>query len=181
MNKRPALKKQYLVVFILSELVKQLFDCPLVPQNNVGEQAKYPFVTYSFTDPHQDTTADHRSDQMIVTMLFDCHTQDYFKANEMAETLRDTLVSSDGYRRYFTQADVVPQEPAGGSDIGDHTAQLFGYRYDNAVGFYYAFLVSHADTTVDEKSLNFTFDESIIESVKANSLIDDDSINASKF
>lgn len=156
MNKRPALTKQYLVVFVLANLVDQLLNCSLVPQNNAGEQKRYPFVTYNFVDLHRDTTADHKSDQFDCTLQIEVHANDLMKSMSMAEQLRDALVSDNGYREYFTQAYVVPHEPDTNSDIQDHTISLFGINYDYTIGFDYGFQVSHAELIWQDADLNFT-------------------------
>lgn len=154
-NKRPALNKQYLVVFILAKLVDQLLNCSLVPQNNAGEQKRYPFVTYNFVDLHRDTTADHKADQFDCTIQIEVHHNNQFQSMGMAEKLRNAIVSSSEYRRFFTQAYVVPHEPQTSSDIQDHTVSLFGINYDYTFGFDYDFQVSHADITWDDKDLKF--------------------------
>lgn len=181
MSKRPALTKQYLVVFILAKLVDELLNCSLVPQNNAGEQKKFPFVTYNFVDLHRDTTYDHRADQFNCTVQIEVHHTDQFQSMEMAEKIRDAIVDSSGYRRFFTQAYVVPHEPPTNSDIQDHTISLFGMNYDYTFGFDYSFMVSRADITWTDEDLNFDYDgEPAIESIKATNKDDGKTIKAEK-
>lgn len=180
-SRRPALRKQYLVVFILSKLTEQLIDCSLVPQNNAGEQKKYPFVTYNFVEAHRDTTYDHRPDQFDCTLQIEAHSNDQYKSMELVEKLREALVDLDGYRRFFTQAYVVPHEPSTNSSIQDHTISMFGITYDYTFGFDYAFTVGHADTEFKEEDLNFEYDgEPAIESIKAVNALDNTEIRADK-
>lgn len=180
-NKRPALTKQYLVVFILANLVDQLLKCSLVPQNNAGEQKKYPFVTYNFVDLHRDTTADHKEDQFDCTIQIEVHHNKFYESMEMAEKLRKAIVNSSEYRRFFTQAYVVPHEPRTSSDIQDHTVSLFGINYDYTFGFDYDFQISHADITWNEKDLNFVNEGNpMITSVEVTNKLDGKTIKTSK-
>ncbi len=177
---RPELKWSYLVVFILAKIVDREFGCKIVPYNNPGKQPSYPYVTYHPINAHDYTTSDHRSDQFYVQLQLDAHTSDPIMASDMATKLLDALTNSQGYRNWFDQVNVVPTPlPKNKSEIQDHTT-LPGINYDNAYGFYFDFLISRADLVYQEKDLNFDFEEETIESVRANSKIDGDHIDANK-
>lgn len=177
---RPELKWSYLVVFILAKIVDREFGCKIVPYNNPGKQPSYPYVTYHPINAHDYTTSDHRSDQFYVQLQLDAHTNDPIMASNMATQLLDALTNSQGYRNWFDQVNVVPTPlPKNKSGIQDHTT-LPGINYDNAYGFYFDFLISRADLVYQEKDLNFDFEEETIESVRANSKIDGDHIDANK-
>ncbi|RVU70013.1 MULTISPECIES: hypothetical protein [Lactobacillus] len=165
-SSRPKLTKNYLIVFILAKIVDQLFKCPFLPVQNSGRQTKYPFFTYQMIDAHKYSTGDNRPDQFYCRFQLDCHAVDQFEANDMAGDLLDALANRRGFRHWFEQVNVVPQLAEGNrSDIRNHTL-LQGINYDNDYGFYFDFLISHADTVYQASDLNFEFDESDIGSIK---------------
>lgn len=181
MNKwRPELKGSYLVVFILAKIVDREFGSKIVPYNNPGKQPSHPYVTYHPISPHDYTTFDHRPDQYYVRMQLDVHTSDPIMASDMAAQLLEALTNSQGYRNWFDQVNVVPTPlPNNKTKIQDHTT-LPGINYDNAYGFYFDFLISRADLVYEEKDLKFDFEENTIESIRANSEVDGDHIDAKK-
>lgn len=165
---RPELTKSYLVVFILAKVVGHLFGCKLVPFNNAGNQPNYPYVTYHPITTHNYSTSDYRPDQYYVQFQIDCHAIDAIQASDMAIDLLEALTNRSGYRYWFEQANVVPSPlDEKKSNIQDHTT-LPGINYDNSYGFYFNFLISHADTVYKMEDLNFDFNESNIESIQVD-------------
>jgi hypothetical protein len=181
-NYRPELKDGYLVVFILAKVVDHLFNCKLVPFNNPGNAPDYPYVTYHPIIPLDYTTADHRTDQFYEQLQIDCHAVDPNMAQQMATDLLNALVHSDNYQRWFDQVNVVPSAlPDAGTKIQDHTSTLLGPNYDNMYGFYFDFLISQAGTVYQADKLNFDFSkDEVIESIRTNSQVDGDHIDAKK-
>lgn len=179
-SKPPVLKNQYLVVFILSKLTQQVANCGIYPFNNPGDQPKYPFFTYQMINAGQYTTADHRSDQMDITLQIDAHASDQFQSSQMANDLREALYNDSSYRSFFTQADIVPYEPDISANIQDHTTAIFGTNYDYMFGFDMSFQISNVGTVYEDKELNFNHDNYDIRSVRATDSINDDHIDANK-
>lgn len=155
----PELKNQYLIVYILYQLVQQVCKCELVPQNNIGSQPKYPFVSYQIITAEEDTTTDVTS-QLSVTLQIDCHDSDQIRANSLAHDLRSAL-RSDNYRRYFRQVNIVPY---GATPTSDRTTLPF-VNYDQVFGFDCSFLVAHKDEVFSADDLDFTYSDEDIRTI----------------
>lgn len=147
----PQLKNQYLIIYILDKLVKTLFNCGFVPQNNIGSQPQYPFVSYQLITAEDATTSDN-TDQFNVRIQLDCHDNDQIQANNMAQSLKDAL-KDDGYRRFFKQANVVPHSITATSN---RTTLPF-INYDQDFGFDCSFLVTGKDKVYDPEKLSFDY------------------------
>lgn len=170
----------FLVQCILGELVKQVANCELVKDSNVDEMEYYPFFTFNWIDPGEETTVDwlgkHR--QYKCTMQIDAHSNSDKEAMILAQRLYDALHEVP-YRRFFKQAYIVPQ------NIGNaaNRTTFQGINYDNDYGFDCSFYVN-GGFQFKRKDLNFTFQDQTIETVKADeSVIGSnyhDTINVSK-
>lgn len=179
-NYRPELKDSYLVVFVLAKVVDHLFNCKLVPFNNPGNAPDYPYVTYHPIIPLDYTTADHCTDQYYEQLQIDCHATDPNMAQQMATDLVNGLAHDENFERWFDQVNVVASAlPNNGTKIQDHTA-FPGINYDNAYGFYFNFLISKAGTVYQADKLKFEIEDYTIDSIRTNSKVDGDHIDAKK-
>lgn len=147
--------------------MKQVCGCDLLLQQTVDTQEPYPFVTFSIVTPEQDTTTDWLGDgrQYVCTFQIDVHAGQPFTANDMARKLYEAL-HDRGYRRYFTQANIVPQKITNTSN----RTFMSGVNYDNDFGFDCSFLVT-APKTYKSEDLDFEYSGGIdIHSIKAENM-----------
>lgn len=171
----PELRDHFLVSFIFGKLVKQVLGCDAILADQVGERQDYPFVTFNFVILDQEETSDWRHGHNYRTLMqVDCHATSAFSAMQMAQKLYEAM-HMEGYRRFFIQAGVVPQNI-------DHTASrtvLEGINYDYDYGFDVTYLVQ-SGVVYSAKDLAFVFDETTIESVKTADLVSDSTIDVKK-
>ena len=64
----PELRDQYLLAYILDQLVDQLFGCSLILQDQVNDRPSYPFVTFNFITVEKDETSDWIEEGRIYTL-----------------------------------------------------------------------------------------------------------------
>lgn len=154
----------FLVQCILGELVNQVTNCELVKDSNIDEMEDYPFFTFRWIDPGEETTGDwlglHR--QFTCTMQVDAHAASDKDAMNLSQRLYEALHEVP-YRRFFKQAHIVPQHV--GNAANRTTFQ--GINYDNDYGFDCSFYVT-SGFLFERKDLNFTFQDQTIETVKAD-------------
>ena len=170
----------FLVQCILGELVNQVTSCELVKDSNIDEREDYPFFTFRWIDPGEETTGDwlesHR--QFTCTMQVDAHAASDKDAMNLSQRLYEALHEVP-YRRFFKQAYIVPQH------VGNATNRTTfqGINYDNDYGFDCSFYVN-GGFLFKRKDLNFTFQNQTIETVKADESVTGsnyhDTINVSK-
>lgn len=160
----PKLQDHFLVQYILGKLVNQVTNCELVKDSTIDEMEDYPFFTFRWIDPGEETTGDwlgeHR--QFTCTMQIDAHATSDSEAMNLAQRLYEALHEVP-YRRFFKQAYIVPQTV--GNSANRTTLQ--GINYDNDYGFDCSFYVT-GGFLFEEKDLNFVPRDPVIESVKAN-------------
>lgn len=171
----PPMKDHYLVIYILIQVVNQLLHCNVYPQFNAGLRDKYPFVTYSWIDAGSNTTMDDMG-EMEVTLQIDVQATDQYQALEMITSLHKALKWSYGYRRYFKQAHIIPHSVSG-------TNAKPSYGYGDVINDYWfecSFSLYDLGTIYKPEDLNFVFNESIIESIKAMNTMNGTSIKTSK-
>ena len=158
----PPMMSHYLIIYILIQVVDQLFHCSVYPQYNAGLRDKYPFVTYSWIDAGSNTTMDDMG-EMETTLQIDVQAKDQFEALRMITSLHKALKWSDGYRRYFKQANIIPHSVTG-------TNAKPSYGYGDVINDYFfecSFSLYDPETIYKPEDLNFEFNESTIESIKA--------------
>ena len=101
-------------------------------------------------------------------------------AQQMATDLVNGLAHDENFERWFDQVNVVASAlPNNGTKIQDHTA-FPGINYDNAYGFYFNFLISKAGTVYQADKLKFEIEDYTIDSIRTNSKVDGDHIDAKK-
>lgn len=166
--KLPAeLSDHYLVQYILGNLISQVVDCPLVKQDNIDKMSKYPFFTFKWIDPGKESTTDwlgeHR--QYICTMQIDAHAESSLQAMKLAKKIYEAL-HTDGYRRFFKQAKIIPLNITNASD----RTTLSGINYDNDFGFDCSFSVI-SGFVYQQADLNFEYEDLDIKSVSATDLV----------
>lgn len=146
------LKDNLLLTYIIQQLVKDRLDCDLLYQNLVSDRPQYPFVTYSFIVPEQETTGDWlgMGRQYISHLQIDCHADNAIQAMDMANDLYIAFQSSV-YRNYFEQADIDPQNF---TNTSDRTVRV-GTYYDYRFGFDCSFLVSNGGHVYSPADLHF--------------------------
>ena len=146
------LKDNLLLTSIIQQLVKERLDCDLLYQNLVSDRPQYPFVTYSFIVPEQETTGDWlgMGRQYISHLQIDCHADNAIQAMDMANDLWNAL-QSGVYRSYFEQADI---EPGQFTNTSDRTI-LAGINYDYRFGFDCSFLMSNGGHVYSPDDLRF--------------------------
>lgn len=172
----PPMMDNYLVIYQLIQVVSQKYHCGVYPQINAGLRSNYPLITYEWVDPGSDVTRDE-TDVMEVRLQIDVQSTDMYEALNMANDLRRTLAHSYGYRRFFKQAHVIPHDvnKSGSRNFYSGTQQAI-YRY----GFDCSFSIYQAGTIYKPENLNFVFNESTIESIKAMSSINGKELNVNK-
>lgn len=166
------------MTYILQQVVKTLLGCDLLYSNRVGDRPAYPFVTYTFVVPEQDTTGDWlgKGRQYVTHLQVDCHSNHAMQAMQMADRLYAGL-HENFIRRFFEQADVEPQEI---TQTSDRTI-LEGINYDYRFGFDCSFLVSDAGHIYKPEDLNFAISpDTEIKSVHVDDPSDKDAVNVSK-
>lgn len=143
----PELRDQYLLAYILGQLVSQLFDCDLILQDQVDDRPSYPFVTFNFISFENDETSDWIEEGRIYNteIQLDCHARDFYGANSMASKLFESL-RGPIYRNYFEQADIVLRRAYG---VSNRTV-LEGTNYDYDVGFDAQFAIRSKLWTEDQ-------------------------------
>lgn len=143
----PELRDQYLLAYILGQLVNQLFSCDLILQDQVDDRPSYPFVTFNFITIENNETSDWIEEGRIYTtdVQLDCHARDFYKANSMASKLLESL-RGPIYRNYFEQADIVLRRAYG---VSNRTV-LEGTNYDYDVGFDAQFAIRSKLWTEDQ-------------------------------
>lgn len=143
----PELRDQYLLAYILGQLVSQLFSCDLILQDQVDDRPSYPFVTFNFIAIENDETSDWIEEGRIYTteIQLDCHARDFYEANSMASKLLESL-RGPIYRNYFEQADIVLRRAYG---VSNRTV-LEGTNYDYDVGFDAQFAIRSKLWTKDQ-------------------------------
>lgn len=162
--KLPAeLRDHFLVQYILGKLVNQVTGCELVKDSSVDEMDEYPFFTFRWIDPGEETTADwlgpHR--QYTCSMQIDAHASSDLQAMDLAQRLYEALHERP-YRRFFSQACIMPSTIG---NAGNRTV-LRGINYDNDYGFDCTFYVT-GGFTFQESDLNFEVEDYTIESIRA--------------
>lgn len=143
----PELRDQYLLAYILGQLVDQLFGCSLILQDQVDDRQSYPFVTFNFITIEKDETSDWIEEGRIYTadVQLDCHARGFYKANSMASKLFESL-RGPIYRNYFEQADIVLRRTY---DVSNRT-MLEDTNYDYDVGFDAQFAIRSKLWTEDQ-------------------------------
>lgn len=143
----PELRDQYLLAYILGQLVSHLFSCDLILQYQVDDRSSYPFVTFNFISLENDETSDWIEEGRIYTadIQLDCHARDFYQANNMASKLLESL-RGPIYRSYFEQADIVLRQTY---DMSNRTV-LEGTNYDYDVGFDAQFAIRSKLWTKDQ-------------------------------
>ena len=171
----PPIQDQYLIIYILSQVANEMFKCPIYPQYNAGVRDKYPFITYNFIDPEHDRNLDE-TDTMEVTLEIGVQSLDEFQALNMIHRLRRALRFSSGYRRFFTQAHVIPHDAKqmNNQDYYGYQNAIYSYSFDCSFSLY------QVGTVYKPEDLNFVFNESTIESIKAMNALTGKSIDVSK-
>lgn len=176
----PELKDQFLVQYILGELVNKVCECEMVEQDSIEEMEDYPFVTFNWIDFDTPTTSDWLGEhkQYTCTMQIDVHATKSYESAKLAEKLFNAL-HEDVYRRFFKQANILPINI---SNTSNRTV-LSGINYDQDYGFDCSFSII-GGYVYQPSDLNFEVSDSVIESVRAKpnvigSKINDD-INVSK-
>lgn len=106
-----------------------------------------------------DWLADDR--QYTCTLQIDAHSGQIFEANDLARKLTEAL-NDYGYRRYFVQANIVPQKVTNTSN----RTILSGVNYDNTIGFDCSFLIT-GNKVYQEKDLHFDYQSTTITSISA--------------
>lgn len=153
----------YLVIYQLIQVVNQLFHCGVYPQMNSGLRSNYPFITYSWVDPGRETTLDE-TDVMETTLQIDIQATDMYVALRMSNELRKALAHSDGYRRFFKQASVIPHNVSQSANRDYYSgAQMAIYRY----GFDCSFSIYQVGTVYKPEDFDYEFNETTIDSIKA--------------
>jgi len=147
------LSDQHLLGYILGNLVKQVCNCDLILQNQASNLDKYPYVTFNFITPEIDETSDWLGKGRHYTTIIqiDAHSNNFYEANDLSQKLHEAL-NDTGYRRFFKQAGIVPQQI---SNTSNRTA-LSGINYDNDFGFDCSFLVT-GGISFQKQDLNFTY------------------------
>ncbi|MBI1706559.1 hypothetical protein HYQ53_1777 [Lactobacillus crispatus] len=172
----PPMMDNYLVIYQLIQVVNQKYHCGVYPQMNAGLRSNYPFITYDWVDPGSDVTLDE-TDVMEVRLQIDVQATDMYEALNTANDLRKTLAHSYGYRGFFKQAHVIPHNVSGTSSRNFYNGtQLPVYRF----GFDCSFSIYRAGTIYKPEDLNFEFNETTIESIKAMNQMTGKEINVRK-
>lgn len=163
----PELKDHYLIQFILGKLVNYICNCELVNQNNIEGMEDYPFFTFNWITLNAPTTTDWLRDhpQYVCTLQIDAHATNEVEALELATKLFNALHQSN-YIRSFIQTQIVPQNITNTSN----RTVLSGINYDNDFGFDCSFLVNGGNV-FQERDLQFNFEDTDIESIKAASKV----------
>lgn len=154
------------MTYILQQVVKQSLGCELYYQNTVDDRAAYPFVTYNFVVPEQDTTGDWlgQGRQYETHLQVDCHAIRALDSMNMADNLF-TALHENRYRAYFEQADIEPEEITNTSDRTVMAGSFYDYRF----GFDCSFLVSNGGRAYKPEELDFTpSQDTEIRSVQVN-------------
>lgn len=116
------------------------------------------------------------TDSMECTLEIGVQSLNEIQAINMIHDLRKALRFSSGYRRFFTQAHIVPHGAG-------QTNNQASYSYQNAIyspSFDCSFSLYRTDTTYKPEDLNFDFNEETIESIKALNTMMGNSIEAKK-
>ena len=173
-DKLPELKDQFLVQYILGEIVNQVCNCEMIEQNSIDEMEDYPFVTINWIDPGTLTTADWLGEhkQYLCSLQIDVHATQSIEALQLSEKLFNAL-HEDAYRRFFKQAHILPESI---TNTSNRTA-LSGINYDQDFGFDCSFSIV-SGYVYQPQDLNFDVDESVIESVEAKSKAVGSTINS---
>lgn len=175
--KMPPLRDHYLLTYILGKTVDKLFGCPFLLSAQTDARQKYPFITATIIRLEDDETSDWLGDgrQYTTRVQFDCHSNQPFQAMTMAQELYSALHTSS-YRRFFTQARIVPQIMTNTSN----RTVLEGVNLDHDYGFDCSFLLTGGLTfTPDE--LNFDLQEEMnIESVTTTDIVTDSRVTNHK-
>ena len=138
MTSLPAIKNQFLLSYVLDQIVKKTCGVELVYAQATDQQPKYPYISYSIITAEQETTADWLGANrlIIISLQIDCHSDDAITASETIRELREALMSPI-YRDYLKRADIVPQTI---SETQNRTI-LQDVNYDQCFGFDADFLV----------------------------------------
>lgn len=174
------LRDHFLVQYILGKLVNQVTNCEFIKDDNADEMDDYPFFTFHWIDPGQETTGDwlgkHR--QYKCTLQIDAHATSDLQAMNLAQRLYEALHKVP-YRRFFSQCHILPDRIG---NAGNRTV-LRGINYDNDYGFDCSFYVT-SGYEFQEKDLDFTVSNETIETIKAEESVtgsnSHDAINVSK-
>lgn len=179
-SEMPELKDQFLLAYILGKTVEKVCGVPLVIEQNVNLMKDYPFFTYNFVTLEQDETADWigtKGRTYTCLVQIDCHSDKPYGdkgANDLALKLYEAL-HEEPYRRFFTQADIVPQQF---SQTSNRTT-LEGINYDFRYGFDCLFFV-RGGITYQESDLNFEYSSTNIESVNTTDAVTDTNVTVEK-
>ena len=168
------MKDNYLIIYVLIQVVDQLFHCGVYPQFNSGLRSNYPFIEYSWIDPGSETTMDE-TNVMETTLQIDVQSLDQFIAIKMANELRRKLRYSDGYRRFFKQVHIIPH------DVGKTSSRNFyGTNAVQRYGFDCSFSIYDCGTEYKLQKLNFEFNETTIDSIQAMNQMNGKPISADR-
>ena len=141
------------MTYILQQVVKQSLGCDLYYQNTVDDRSDYPFVTYNFIMPEQDTTGDWlgQGRQYETHLQIDCHATSTLESMNMADTLF-TALHEIQYQAYFEQAGIEPEQIENTSDRTVIAGSFYDYRF----GFDCSFLVCNGGRVYKPEELDFT-------------------------
>lgn len=150
-----------LALFILQEVSKQAIGCKVYPQNRTASISEYPFVSYNIVVPEIETTGDWLGEdrQYTAVVQLDVHASNQVQAMRLSETLYEAL-HDVGYRRFFKQANILPQNITNTSNRTVLTDQ----NYDQDFGFDCSFLIN-GTKKYDTTQLNLTYENYDIDSV----------------
>ena len=125
------------MTYILQQVVKQSLGCDLYYQNTVDDRSDYPFVTYNFIMPEQDTTGDWlgQGRQYETHLQIDCHATSTLKSMNMADTLF-TALHEIQYQAYFEQAGIEPEQIENTSDRTVIAGSFYDYRFGFDCSFF---------------------------------------------
>lgn len=180
MVKIPKLQDQFLLAYILGETVQKVCGVPLVTQQNTELMQDYPFFTYNFVTLEEDETADWvgtKGRTYTCLVQIDCHSNEPYGdkgANDLARRLYEALHEAP-YRRFFTQADIVPQTFTQTSN----RTTAWGVNYDYDFGFDCSFFV-RGGVVYDQSQLNFEYSSTTIDSVKTADTVTSSAVNVER-
>lgn len=134
----------------------------------------YPYVTFNFVDPGEDTTPD-LTDQIDATMQIDCHSDKWMTAMNMANKLH-WLLRTDAVHRIFRQVKIVPH----GITRASNRTAFQGINANNDYGFDCSFLITGVGDVYQKEQLDTKIDFIDINSVTAQNTSDKKAIDASR-
>ena len=138
MTSLPIIKNQFLLSYVLDQIVQKACGVTLAYAQDTTAQPKYPYISYSIITAEQETTADWLGANrlIVISLQIDCHSDNTLVASETIRELREALMSPI-YRDYLKKADIVPQTIS----ETQNRAILQDVNYDQCFGFDADFLV----------------------------------------